>query len=228
MEKLYPQVSDMCYICNEENLCPIRKTDGKWMVRFIDWNWWDTEIELKSVLNKKEFKGKKINKLYSSGFVFLKEWESDSIEVFLLTTDKKWKQQHQFTWWAPINERHEHIFSNNDEWDLIINMELVLSNAQKQLYERTQITNVEIYGEIPTADWVLKPSNDWWSWDLIFLIHFLAASNFTGELKYNKENSMKVVDWNWYNISDLDSLKWVAPNISAVTEEMIHRHYKNQ
>lgn len=226
MEKLYPQVSDMCYICNEENLCPVRKKDGKWMLRFLDWDWSDSEIELRSVLNKDEFKGKKINKLYSSGFVFLRESEINWLEVFLLTTKKNWKLQHQFTGGSQLEEKYEHIFQNNDEWDLIIDMKLVLWNAERNLYERINVTKVNLKSEKPTADWVMKPSSDWKSWDLIFLISFLGDNDFEWELRFNKDNSKNVVDWKWYSVDWLDSTEWLAPNIVAVTEELIYRQNK--
>ncbi len=58
------------------------------------------------------YNGKQIIRVYSSGHVFLSD---DNKQVYLVTTEKDWKIQHQFTGWSPLEEENkEVIFKEND------------------------------------------------------------------------------------------------------------------
>ena len=55
------------------------------------------------------------------------------------------------------------------------------------------------------------------------MIHFLASDIFEWKLEHRENNTKNVVDWKWYRVDSLDWVEWVAPNIVAVTGEMIKK-----
>ena len=163
------------------------------------------KILLSDILWKDEYLRKRINYIYSSGYVFFDEWKKN---VFLLTTDKNWKIQHQFTWGWPKGKEDTNFFILCENNTVQVSIEKFQNNAQNRLLERTNVTSIEPARHEPTFDWILKTSADDKSWDLLCLMHF-QAGDFEGELSWKEGNKEKVVDWKWYEVNNsLDEIEW--------------------
>lgn len=81
--------------CEGLHLCSVRKkNDGTVHVGVKDLQGNIHEEPLETIINADTYNGKKIIRTYSSGHVFLNE---NATQVFLITTEKEGKTQHQFT-----------------------------------------------------------------------------------------------------------------------------------
>lgn len=189
------------------------------LVRVKNREWEFKSILLSEVLWKNMFRDKILNTIQSTGHIFLRTntvWNKDNIDVFLLTCKKENNEaQPQFTGWS---YRKPGIIASNSQAE---------KNAIERLKERTFIQTVKSLNTTPIFDWVLKPSKDKTSWDLISLMHFV-VSEYTGVLDYNPENTEDIIGWEWYNIKNISTLPWIAPNVELVINEAVKIFTDNQ
>ena len=113
MKSYMPKASEDRY-CEWIKLCTVRKTE-KWeskiWVKSLTWK--ISEDLLSKVINADTYNSKKIIRVYASWHIFLNE-----NKVYLVTTEKNWKIQHQFTWGSPLEkENKEVIFKENGEYN---------------------------------------------------------------------------------------------------------------
>ena len=220
MQKSYiPKVEEKDF-CKKMILCTIRKnTDWikKIWVKYLDWN--IKEDDLNEVISKDFYKWKKIIRTYSSWHVFI---DDEKKKTFLVTTEKNWKTQHQFTWWAPLEEENKNIISK-DDWVYKINLQKVVNNARIRTKNRTWVLVLKEYNfEEPIIDWVLMENEENWEiyYKLVCLIHFI-VKEYEWILSYTwNENS---VDWKWYDIKNLLKIE----NIALRDCKKINSHFYN-
>ena len=217
MEKSYmPKASEDRY-CEWINLCTIRKTeDWESKVWIKDLTWKISEDLLSKVINADTYNGKKILRVYSSGHIFFNE---NKDEVYLVTTNKNWKIQHQFTWGSPLEEENKEVLFKEDgkyKFDL----KKVRDNARIRTKNRTWVEVLEEYNEIPLVDWVLieNEENGEVFYKLVCLMHFI-AKKYKWELSYTDKEY--VIDWKWYNIDELSKTSNIAPNVDIVTKKAL-------
>jgi len=218
MEKSYiPKVSEDRY-CEWINLCSVRKTET-WesKVWVKDLTWKISEDLLSKVINTDTYDGKKIVRVYSSGHIFLNE---DKDKVYLVTTERDWKVQHQFTWGSPLEEENkEVIFKENGEYKFAL--EKVKQNARIRTKNRTWVEILEEYNKKPLVDWALMENeeNGEAFYKLVCLMHFI-VKKYKWELSYTNQEYV-VVWWKWYDIENLPQTNDIAPNSYIVTKKAL-------
>jgi len=209
-----PKASEDRY-CEWIKLCTVRKTE-KWeskiWVKSLTWK--ISEDLLSKVINADTYNSKKIIRVYASWHIFLNE-----NKVYLVTTEKNWKIQHQFTWGSPLEkENKEVIFKENGEYKF--DLEKVRENARIRTKNRTWVEVIEEYNKIPLVDWVLMENEEDGEiyYKLVCLMHFI-AKKYKWELSYT--NQEYVIWWKWYNIDKLSETKDMAPNAYIVTKKAL-------
>ena len=221
MEKSYIPKADEKQFCEWINLCTVRKTEdgiSKIWVKDLQWN--VKEELLEDIINADYYNWKPIVRVYSSWNVFLNNTKDS---VYLVTTDKYWKIQHQFTWWSPLEEENkEVIFKENGVYKF--DLEKVRNNAKIRTKNRTSVEVIEEYNKEPLVDWVLMENEENGNiyYKLVCLMHFI-VKKYNGELKSTwKEN---VIWWDWYKIEDLPHTENVAPNAYIVSKKALEKIY---
>ncbi|EKE29302.1 MAG: hypothetical protein ACD_2C00193G0023 [uncultured bacterium (gcode 4)] len=200
--------------CASINLCTVRKTDN-WISKI--WIKYLTgevrEAELSEIINSDTFEWKKIIRIYSSWHIFLSE---DLKKVFLVTTSKDWKTQHQFTWWSPMEEENKEVITNKD-WAYKFDLNKVRANARIRTLNRTWVDVTEEYNDVPLVDWVLMENEEDWVvfFKLICLMHFIVKECDWKPWFTLNEN---VIWADWYDIDDLPNIANVAPNAYVVSK----------
>ena len=217
MGKSYiPKASEWEY-CEWINLCTVRKTKewvSKIWVKDINWN--IHEELLQNIINADTYDWKKIIRVYSSWHIF---FDDNKEKVFLVTVDKYWKIQHQFTWWSPLEEENKKvIYKENQIYKFDIAK--VRNNARIRTKNRTSVDVLEEYNQTPLVDWVLMEQEENWEnyYKLVCLMHFI-VKKYSWKLTYTwKENT---VGCNWYKIEDLPNTENIAPNAYIVSKKAL-------
>lgn len=211
--------------CSGMNLCSVRKSES-WETKIWmkDLSWDIKEGLLKDIINLDEYKGKKIVRVYSSGHWFLNE---DRTKVYLVTTEKNWKRQIQFTWWSPLEEENKDVIKKVD-WVYMFDIHKMIRNARIRAENRVWVKVISEYNGKPIVDWVLMENIDENTWEIFYklvcLTHFV-VKQYTWELKATGKEH--VIEGNWYNIADLPSVPNVAPNVSVVLKSAIKEIFDN-
>jgi hypothetical protein len=203
-------------LCEALQLCSVRKKGSDYLVGKKDENGHFTEIPFSDVVNTEMYEGKTIVRTYSSGHVFL---DATREKVWLVTTEKDSKIQHQFTGGSPTEDINKEVFYTVDS-TVKIHLDRVEDNAMIRTLNRTGARVTEVHNEIPLVDWVIMESQDekWESyWKLICLMHYVVrqyewALSFKNWVEY-------VTSGDWYAIDDLPSIPHVAPNIFIVAKK---------
>jgi len=155
-ESYIPKIKEKEF-CEWINLCTVRKTE-EWIskIGIKSLSWEINEKLLSKIINEETYNDKKIVRVYSSWHIFLSD---DKKEVFLITTEKKWKVQHQFTWWSPLEEKNKNVILNQD-WVYKFDLEKVRDNARIRTNNRTWVKVIEEFNSKPIVDWVLMENKD--------------------------------------------------------------------
>jgi len=221
MKSYIPKATESEF-CDWINLCTVRKTNdwvSKVWIKDLSWN--SSEEILGTIINSDIYNWKEIVRVYSSWHIFLSD---DKKEVFLVTTEKNWKIQHQFTWWSPLEEENQEvIYKDNGIYKFDI--QKVRNNARIRTKNRTWVEVTEEYNESPLVDWVLMENKENWKiyYKFVCLIHFLVSKYewilaFTG-----KENTI----WGkWYKIDELPNIENIAPNAYIVSKSAVEKLQK--
>jgi len=211
IQKWYMPIEKHANYCEWLKLCSVRKEDGKAMVsiKYLDWR--QEEVALNTVINNEEINWKKIVRVYSSGHVFLDKARE---KVFLVTTQKEGRMQHQFTGGSPLEMKNKDVI-RKENWIYNIDIERVKANARLRTKNRTTVEVLEEYNNKPIVDWVLMEKDDYFR--LVCLMHFEVKA-YSWVLSYT--NNEEVVDANWYRIDELLDLEDVAPNAYLVSREV--------
>ncbi len=217
MEKSYLPKAPEWEFCEWINFCTVRKTD-EWMSKawFKDLTWNISEIMLEKVINKETYNWKEVVRVYSSGHVFI---DNTKKEVFLVTTDKNWKVQHQFTWWSPLEDENKEVIIQ-ESWAFKFDLEKVRANARIRTKNRTWVTIIEEYNEKPLVDWALIENKEDGEvyYKLVCLMHFIVKKY---EWILSATWDENTIAWNWYVIDDLPDTKNIAPNAYIVSKKAL-------
>ena len=216
-DKLF-DASQLCTIRksqNNEDLVAIRSLDGS-----------TREVLAKEIVQLEEFEWKKIERVYSSGHVFL---DSSCENVYLIEVEKHWIHHFQFTGWSPKEEVCLSAMQFIDEI-FKIDLRLVNANAKLRTKNRTSVDIIETYNTKPTIDRVLieKKHQETWEeyWNLVCLIHYL-VKKYTWEL--NPQIWVEaVIWWSWISISDLSPRADIAPNVKIVVDYLRREFLTNE
>lgn len=217
MQKSYIPKASEWEFCKWINLCTVRKTPdwiSKVWIKDLFWN--ITEEILGTVLNWETYKWKKIIRIYSSWHIFISD---DKQEVFLITTEKGWKTQHQFTWWSPLEDEYKDIIYK-ENWVYRFDIKKARKNARIRTKNRTWVKVLEEYNKSPIVDWTLIESEENWEiyYKLVCLMHFI-VKKYEWTLSYlEKENA---IWWDFYKISNLQKTKDIAPNVYIISRKTI-------
>jgi len=200
--------------CEWINLCTVRKNtnwQSKIWIKNLDGK--INETLLSEVINSNSYNWKEIIRIYSSWHIFFSE---DLEKVFLVSTMRDWKIQHQFTWWSPLEEENKDVIIK-DNWVYRFNLEKVKANAKIRTENRIGIKIIEEYNEVPLVDWVLMENEEDWIkyYKLICLMHFI-VKKYEWNLWFTwKENTV----WaDWYTIDELPFTEQVAANAYVVSK----------
>lgn len=211
-----PKASEQEF-CEGINLCSVRRQEDwitKVWVKYIDKT--QKEDSLTNIIDQETYEWKQIIRIYSSGHIFLNK---ELTSVFLITTEKNWKTQHQFTWWSPKELENQNVIFK-DNWVYKFNLHKVRENARIRTQNRTWVKIISEYNETPIVDWALLENEENWEkiFRLVCLMHFI-VNNYEWKIWCTwKEDS---IDWKWYKINELDELKSIAPNVKIVTSHAI-------
>lgn len=212
-ESYIPKASVWEY-CDWLHLCSVRK-DQYWVVKLWvkDLTWNISEQVLETIINSDFYNWKPIVRVYSSWHIFLDE---NREKVFLVTTEKNWKKQHQFTWWSPLEDVNKKVIYN-ENWVYKFDISKVRDNARIRTKNRTWVDVLEEYNEKPLVDWVLMEweENGEWFYKLVCLMHFI-VKKYEWILSFTWNES--TIWWEWYLIDDLPNTKDIAPNAFIVTK----------
>lgn len=215
MQSSYISKASLHDFCDGLGLCSVRKSqDGIVKIWTKDLKWNISEIPLESVINTENYNGKKIVRVYSSWHIFLSE---DLSEVFLVTTEKEGKIQHQFTGGSPLEEKNKEVV-HLENWVYKFDLNKVRENARIRTEIRTGVKITEEYNKKPLVDWVLMENeeNGETYYKLVCLMHFI-VKGYEGILNFTwKENT---IDGKWYDIDSLHNLPNTAPNAYIVSQK---------
>lgn len=203
--------------CEWINLCTIRKNErwenNIWVKKL---NWEIFEENLENILNADNYQWLIIVRTYASWHVFISE---DLKQVYLLTTSKDWKIQHQFTGWSPQEEENKNVIIK-DWWVYKFNIPKVRANARLRTKLRTWVDVIEEFNDRPIVDWVLMENEVNWErfFRLVCLMHFI-VEKYKWNLSFTNEEY--VIEWKWYNIDDLPNTPNVSPNAYIVSKKCL-------
>lgn len=204
--------------CGWISLCTVRKSaDGISKIGIKKLDGTIVEDLLENVINRDIYDGKPIARTYSSGHIFINE---NRTEVYLLTTSKNGKIQHQFTWWSPSENINKNVIIE-EFWIYKFDLEKVRDNARLRTEIRTGARVIEEYNRKPLVDWVLMENidTDWVPfYRLVCLMHFI-AKKYVGPLGFSWEEY--TIDGKWYNIDELNNAPNVAPNAYIVSKNAL-------
>lgn len=218
MKSYIPKATEYEF-CDWISLCTVRKTDdgvSKIWIKYLSWEINETMLE--NIINSDTYNWKEIVRIYSSWHVFLSD---DKKEVFLVTTEKNGKIQHQFTWWSPLEEENQEvIYKDNGVYSFDI--EKVRNNARIRTQNRTWVEVIKEYNKNPLVDWVLMENEENWEiyYKLVCLMHFI-VKKYEWILSFTwKENTI----WGkWYKINELPNIKNIAPNAFIVSKSAVEK-----
>lgn len=162
-------------LCEALKLCSVRKRGEEYFVGKKDQAGNITEIPFSDIANSDTYEGKPLIRTYSSGHVFLDKTRE---KIWLLTTEKDGKTQHQFTGGSPMDDINKEVFYTIDG-TIKIHIDKVEDNAIIRTYYRTGAKVIEPWNELPLVDWVLMENRDETGadfWKLICLMHFVVKS----------------------------------------------------
>lgn len=209
---------DSDHLCDAFKLCSVREKDWVYMiaVKFLDWR--ITEIPLDEIIDADTYEWLPIVRTYSSWCVFI---SPDKTQVYLVTTEKDWKEQHQFTWWSPIEQDFSNIIFKKDD-HLKVDLYKIEDNAVHRTKNRTWAQATEFYNEKPLVDRILQEKideNNKKYRRLVLLMHFV-VKKYEWNLWFNKWVE-GIVDGKRYDIADLPSTPEVAANAFIVTNKAL-------
>lgn len=159
-------------LCEALKLCSVRKHDEEYFVGKKDQSGNITEIPFSDIANSNTYEGKPLIRTYSSGHVFLDETRE---KVWLITTEKDGKIQHQFTGGSPMEDINKEVFYTVDG-TIKVHLDKVEDNAIIRTLNRTGAKVTEPWNEIPLVDWVLMEGRDENGadfWKLVCLMHYV-------------------------------------------------------
>ncbi|MCK9272405.1 hypothetical protein M0P65_02555 [Candidatus Gracilibacteria bacterium] len=223
MQNSYIPKAPMENFCEGLNLCSVRKTsDGIVKLGVKDLGGNISEEFLEKIINSETYNSKKIVRVYSSGHIFLSE---DNKKVFLVTTQKDGKIQHQFTGGSPMEEENKEVIFIQDgvyKFDI----DKVRNNARIRTENRTGAKIIEEYNNIPLVDWALMENeeNGEIYYKLVCLMHFI-VKKYEGNLGHIQTEY--TIDGNWYEIDKLPTIPNMAPNAYIVSKKAVELLEKN-
>ena len=203
-------------LCDAWKLCSVREKNWEYMVwvKYLDWS--QAQISLRDIVDADKYLWLQIIRTYSSWHVFLNE---DCNKVYLLTTEKNWIQQAQFTGWSPLEEIYSEIVYNSSEWKTKVDIYKVEDNAIQRTLIRTWVEVTDVYNEMPLVDRVLIERIDDIGekyWRLVLLMHRV-VKDYIGTLWYLRKE--QVIDGKRYPIDDLPNLPNIAANAYIVSNK---------
>lgn len=214
MQNSYIPKASIWEYCEGLNLCSVRK-DESWVVKLWvkDLSWNISEQVLETIINSDTYNWKTIVRVYSSGHIFLDEKRE---KVFLVTTQKNWKTQHQFTWWSPLEDENKEVIFQ-EKWVYKFDISKVRNNARIRTKNRTWVDVVEEYNQKPLVDWALMENEENWEvyYKLVCLMHFIVKKyDWTLSFTWNEDT----IWCKWYDIDKLPDTKNIAPNAYVVSK----------
>lgn len=160
------------HLCEALQLCSVRKHGEEYFVGKKNQSGNITEVPFSDIANSDMYEGKPLVRTYSSGHVFL---DATCEKVWLVTTEKDGKIQHQFTGGSPMEDINKEVFYTVDVV-VKIYLDRVEDNADIRTYNRTGAKVTDVWNEIPLVDWVLMENRDETGgdfWKLVCLMHFV-------------------------------------------------------
>lgn len=205
-------------LCEAWKLCSVREKNWEYMVALKQSDSAIKEIPLKDIVDADSYNWLSIKRVYSSWHCFI---DDSKQKVFLVTTDKNWKIQHQFTWWSPHEKEFSDIIFKDDDGKIKIDLFKSKKNAITRTFLRTWAQVKEHYNDLPLVDWVMMEITENWEnyYKLVLLLHYI-VKKYEGILWFNKWVE-DVIDGKWYEISSLNSTPNISANASIVCKKAL-------
>lgn len=203
-------------LCETLKLCSVRKHENEYFIGKKELNGALTEIPFSAIANSDSYEGKPLVRTYSSGHVFLDE---TCKKVWLVTTEKDGKIQHQFTGGSPMEDINKEVFYTVDGI-IKVHLNKVEDNAIIRTLNRTGARVTESWNEIPLVDWALmegRDENGTEFWKLVCLMHYV-VKKYEGELSHI-DGVEFTAGGGWYEIDNLPNTPNVAPNAYIVAKK---------
>lgn len=144
-ENYFPKL-DPDELCEAIKLCGVRGENVA--IKRLDGSTF--EIPFERIANADAYDGFPMVRTYASGHVFIDETKT---KVFLVSTERDGKVQHQFTGGSPMEEINRDVIFRVDG-KFKFHLDKVEDNAVLRTLNRTGARVVESYNEIPLVDWV--------------------------------------------------------------------------
>ena len=94
-------------LCEALDLSCVRTRDGEYFVGKKSLGGDIAEIPYSDIVNSETYEGRQIVRSYASGHVFI---SADRAQVYLITTERDGRTQHQFTGGSPLEETNMQVF----------------------------------------------------------------------------------------------------------------------
>lgn len=206
---------DPNHLCDVLQLCSLRKDNNdNQFIAIKKSDWTVIDCLAKDIIYLDEFEWVKIHRIYSSWHVFLSD---DCSKIYLIETTKRATSQWQFTWWSPKEESMKDAICKKGG-DIKFDLQMVELNAETRTKKRTWVDVVDVYNELPTIDRALIWNHDkdtWKKWrNLVCLMHYHVKA-YKGKLT-PKIWVEYVTNWKWFELSELESMSNIAPNVWLV------------
>ena len=141
-------------LCDALDLSCVCARDGEYFVGKKSLGGAIAEIPYSDIANSETYEGRQIVRSYASGHVFL---SADREQVYLITTLRDGRIQHQFTGGSPLEETNIQVFIL-EGGRVQIQRDKTEENAQIRTYNRTGVTVTSHFNNLPLVDWVLMES----------------------------------------------------------------------
>lgn len=214
MESYMPKVNPE-EICSALQLCSVRQRGNEYFVAVKKLDGSMSEIPFNEIANADEYNGNPIIRTYSSGHWFFNE---DLSQIWLVTVEKRWTRQVQFTGWAPLEEANMDVVFHKDG-EIQFHLGKIEENALIRTKNRTGVDVVQHRNELPLVDRALIENKDNEGKTfrrLVCLLHYIVKS-YEGELQA-QIGTEDVVDGKRYNVNDIlnENVEDIAPNAAII------------
>lgn len=207
-------------LCSALQLCSVRQRGNEYFVAVKKLDESMSEILFVDIANADSYQDKPIVRTYSSGHGFFNE---EHTKVFLLTVEKKWTKQVQFTWGSPLEEINKDVVFHKDR-QIQFHLWKIEENALIRTKNRTWVDVLSHWNELPLVDWALiENTNDEWKTyrRLVCLLHYIVKS-YEGKLEAQIWVE-DVIGGQRYDIQDIidNNVEHIAPNASIIIQKAL-------
>ncbi len=219
MQDYMPMV-DPKQLCSALQLCSVRQRDNRYYVAIKKLDGSLGEISFDEVANATTYEWAPLVRTYSSGHGFFSD---DFSQIYLVTTQKKWKEQVQFTGWSPLEDANKDVVIA-DGWEIKFHLGKIKENALIRAKKRVWVDIIDHRNDLPLVDRALMENKDEEGNTyrrLVCLLHYIVKT-YEGVLT-PQIGVEEVIWWQRYAVSDILERKIpnLAPNADIIVKKAL-------